>query len=94
MKKYRQNRFLVLGFVLFLIYIFISSSLHFHSDAKYHQDCPLCQYSKVLHSMQTECAFTLYNNFEFLIKINQNIFKIPFLLSTRDYVIRPPPFFV
>ena len=94
MKKYRHNRFLILGLALILIYIFISSSLHYHNDGKYHEDCPLCNYSNSLHSMQTECIFTLDNNYQVFIKINQDKLEILTYISIQNFVIRPPPFLV
>jgi hypothetical protein len=94
MNKYRQNRILILGFALIFICIFISSSLHYHNDGKYHEDCLLCQYSSFLHSIQTESTFALYSNYAFFIKINQNNLQIHFYISIQKFFIRPPPYLV
>ena len=91
MGKLKKYRFLIVGFVFIFICTFICSILHYHNDGQYHKDCPLCQYSNFLHSIQAECAFTFPNNFDTIIKIYQNDEPISFFTSIQDLVIRPPP---
>jgi len=91
MNPRRAQRVFTVLFGLLLFLTLLGSSLHFHSDGQYHEDCLLCQYSGFLHSMQAESTFILSIHYDSIVPIGPYDLQVPFTVSIQADCIRPPP---